>query len=1389
MRLEVNKRIFAIILLSVLSFSILLGFGTFSLPDQKESTKNVQDLPNSIDGENPHVSATPWVDESFEFRYELNVTEPNIAYRKIWPVTYILNFTNGSCHVNSTRVYEYKNGIQTEIASQISGPIFWTENMIQTSFIQSTNISFMVNELAKGESRLYYVYYSAATDKPNRTDVYKTWTNMKVYANDTQVSIGNNRLWLEMAEGDGYKTLKYADRNGTANFNFHSSSSLSPRINILQGGGSTITYSPYTNGFIRDWLLVGPYAAGTTNWAEFPTYINYNDIIKTDRDYSVGEIPPQGNATTGYNPSLAWYEYHATTDIINLRSAFSAGTTTQLIGYSIIYVYFPNDFPSVWARVGSDDGVRLFFDYNRKHYNHVLRAHNYDIVSLGAVSKGWHAVMVMTEENSGAWSQSLQFKTNSINDNTDPIMNLTISLAPPPLKISVGEPVNEEGIGILVDGPIFSQFIVWWEQQQDMRTWDVVTVYAGIDLYKIERRFWFANEKTNLNFTIMNSFYPQGSMNQILWDGNKAVLNTDINIVSKNYTAIRNTFGTTNWATLGLFQQSFSANHLSLNWSDVSWRTRLQGGVVRLVPGDNTNLNVSGSGRTWADSKDQHFVYTAWEFLREFVGNFAEPTNETEEMNTVYASIKNPLSVTNGSAEDLFFQLDLKCFDHDGNVVDGLNVRLYNASSEFEIQESVYWDGITDNDGVASFSPLKESYYVAVINFSAYGNSPIELSRVNITLDTSKLIEVRDLNLTSKSFSLLRYGSSEPIRGANVSFWDNKTNPGVYIGSVISDLVTGTVSFRWLNYSIADRNFSLSVEYFGASQRVNLTYVDVGDLDFHTYFDMENSSSYLVDVHTLEADSNLIRTSSDYVGPNALYWENNITLTYNYTFTYGSQSGVISDASVSYVLKFGSTVLYNGTMPETGTRGLYSITLNTSDSIYGMTTETPLTFEISASKPGYKPAFASFSFTIKNIQTSLSSELAVQEIFWNDNITFFAYFRDTTYSRNIDGSNITYQASGNPSISGTLEPASERGSGWYKGTINSTDFVYSGPYTMVFTANKQYYATANSLLQLNINRIRTLLNNRIFVQISDEIWVRAAKNYTFTYTDTLGTPISGAVQKIYEWENLQTNETGTGTLIDNGNGQYILDFDTENLQIGTYTFSVQIGQTNYLDRFATVVIKVVPIPIEIKFAEDLEDRLIEQVYGSPIVVEFRLIDQFESTPGNEVLLSGANVTIEYDGNSYQFEEVSPGVYRYTLDTAEYRNLITAITFQAKITITKGNYTIDPITITVSITPEELYGLPLFIYYLIGGTAIFAVVANGMYRYAKWRSIPEIVRTSMRIRKIIKKNGKFTRTDKDLAPSFDEILIRENKEAWNMIGLDLEAILKEKGKRKEPEFPQ
>ncbi len=1387
-KLDTNKRISAIILLSVLFMSILLGLGVWNFPSRLSTKISNRNAPISEDSENPHTSSAPWADESFEYRYELNITEPNVSYRKIWPVTYILYFTNGTCHVNSTRVYEYKGGIQTEIASQINGPIFWTENSVPTSYVQSTNISFMVNELAKGESRLYYVYYSSATNKPNRTEVYRTWTNLRVYGNDTQVSITNNRLWLEMAEGEGYKTLKYSDRNGTANFNFHSASSLSPRINLIEGGGTGTTYSPYTNGYIRDWLLVGHYSGGT-DWTTFYT-MNNRDIIKTDMDYAAGQVPPPGNTTggAGYDSSKAWFEYNAATDILNLRTIFNP-VGDRWVSYSMIYVYFPNDFPAVWARVGSDDGVRLFFDYERKWYNHILRGHGYDMVNLGAVSKGWHSAMVMCEENGGAWSQSLQFKTNSLNDNTDPIMNLTISLSPPPLRISVGDPVNELGIGILVNGPVYSQFIVWWEQQQDMKTWDIVTVYAGMDLYRIERRFWFADAKTNLNFTIMNSFYPQGSMNQILWDGNKAVLNPSINIVSRNYTAIRNTFGTTNWATLGLFQESFSANHLSLSWSNVSWRTRLNSGLVRMVPGDTSNLNVSGSGRNWADTKNQHFVYSAWEFLREYVGNFADPSNETQEMDAIYASIKSPLLVTNGSIEDLFFQLDLQLFDHDGNLADGLNVRLYNASNDFTIQPGVYWDRVSNVNGIATFTPLKQSYYVAVINFTAYNYPPIELKRVNITLDTSKLIEVRDLNLTRQSFSLFRVGSSEPIRGANVSFYDNKTNPGVFIGSAISDLITGTVSFRWLNYSSSDRNFSLSVEYFGASQRVNLTYVPAQDLEFYAYFHMENASSYLVDVHTIEADSALVRTSSDYIGPNALYWENNVTLTYNYTFTYGPQMGIITGASVSYVLKFGSLVLYNGSMLETGTPGLYSISLNTSNPIYGMNTETPLTFETFASKPGYKPAYASFSFTIKNIQTSLSSELAVQEIFWNDNITFYTYFRDTTYTRDIENATITYQVSGNPAINGTLSPATERGSGWYKATINSTEFVYSGPYTMVFSANKQYHATVTSLLQLNINRIRTLLNNRIFVQISDTIWVRTAKNYTFTYTDTLGNLISGAAQKIYEWENVQTNETGTGTLIDIGNGQYVLDFDTENLKIGMYTFSVQIGQTNYLDRFATVVINVVPIPIQIKYKEGLEDLLVSEVYGNPIVIEFNLIDAFESTPENQVPLSGAIVVIEYGGNNYTVEEVSPGLYRYTLNTTEYRNLISTITFQAKIYITKGNYTFDPVTITVQITPEELYGMPVVLYYLIGGTALLALVANGMYRYAKWRSIPEIVRTSMRIRNIIRKNGKFSRADKELAPSFEEILVRENKEAWSMIGLDLESILKEKGKRKDPQFPQ
>jgi hypothetical protein len=282
--------------------------------------------------------------------------------------------------------------------------------------------------------------------------------------------------------------------------------------------------------------------------------------------------------------------------------------------------------------------------------------------------------------------------------------------------------------------------------------------------------------------------------------------------------------------------------------------------------------------------------------------------------------------------------------------------------------------------------------------------------------------------------------------------------------------------------------------------------------------------------------------------------------------------------------------------------------------------------------------------------------------------------------------------------------------------------------------------------------------------------------FQFSYIDEntkLGIP-NAAVSR-YEWENEKTGESGVGDLIDKGNGIYWLDFNTQNLKIGLYSLVVSIGQTNYVERASVIALSIIEKPIGVNYRGNIKDGIIEQPQGENIVIEFELLDLVAThTSGQNVPLTGATVNLEYDKKTVQMQEVEPGVYRFVIDSNEYEALAAAITFQAKITITKTNYTIAPISLTISITPPEFVigtiRIPKIFVYIIAAVGGLAIVSSLTTRYIRYAKIPTVVKRIMETKKILQKNGSIS--DEKVLRSFDELYYAENEEAWKALGLTL-----------------
>ena len=389
-------------------------------------------------------------------------------------------------------------------------------------------------------------------------------------------------------------------------------------------------------------------------------------------------------------------------------------------------------------------------------------------------------------------------------------------------------------------------------------------------------------------------------------------------------------------------------------------------------------------------------------------------------------------------------------------------------------------------------------------------------------------------------------------------------------------------------------------------------------------------------------------------------------------------------------------------------------------------------------------------------------------------MSFDVYFNDTLNTLPIEFADVAYEVRQTGAVQGNM--VANGTAGWYTVELNTTQFIYAGLYTLKFTAIKENYISQIIEVELTINKIKTLLNNRIFVPLAVSVNVTTPYIFQFNYVDEdtkVGIP-NAAVAR-YEWENEKTGESGIADLIDKGNGIYWLDFDTANLKIGSYSLVVSIGQTNYVERTSVIALSIVEKPIAVNYRGNIQNGIIEQPQGDDILIEFELLDLVAThSSGQNVRLTDATVSLEYDNKTVQMQEVEPGIYRFVIDSNEYEALAAAITFQAKITITKANYTIEPISLTISITPPEFVvgniRIPKIFVYIIAAVGGLAIVSSLTMRYIRYAKIPTVVKRIMETKKILQKNG--TITDEKVLRSFDELYLAENEEAWKALGLTM-----------------
>ncbi|MHA1197157.1 MAG: hypothetical protein ACTSPH_13075, partial [Promethearchaeota archaeon] len=366
--------------------------------------------------------------------------------------------------------------------------------------------------------------------------------------------------------------------------------------------------------------------------------------------------------------------------------------------------------------------------------------------------------------------------------------------------------------------------------------------------------------------------------------------------------------------------------------------------------------------------------------------------------------------------------------------------------------------------------------------------------------------------------------------------------------------------------------------------------------------------------------------------------------------------------------------------------------------------------------------------------------------------------------------------------------------GYYYFEFDSSLAPSAAQYIIDINAQLQNYSSIkDSLLVKILERPTTINNISTLLQDSPEIYIFEAQNFTFQYRDALNNlTLTNIETATYFWYKLDENgkplsgpgNEGTGTLVADSKGNYVLDFDTETKDIGKYTLFVTLQKKNYEARNAFIAFTIKYRQIDVsKNITGLSGNRINVVQGTDIKFSITLTDP---TNGSQ-LLTGANITLIIGTHVYVLTEIAPGTYTFTFSTENIDAFFIPNTLTGQLIIQKENYETQTIPLTIVVGMTEIFpGFPMFYFFLLIGGIVAVVGSLVIYRTVQQARIPTFVKKVRSMKKLIK--GRKSIPDSLLYPTKEEYIVKMFEEKWNALGISLRDIMgiETKQKRKSSE---
>ncbi|MGV9172919.1 MAG: hypothetical protein ACOC35_10170 [Promethearchaeia archaeon] len=1067
----------SLILVSIMISTLFLGFTAYNFQgNQSYSTDNqIRDdqdaMPFSENG--PHSAdpaKTDWWNSSYRYRVEVNFTEDGYANRTNEPVNVFVQFDQGECHKDTIRAV-YNN--TDEIPYQM-----WNISMYSgDTYIKYATLTFLA-EVRKSNTIQYFIYYSDTNENGNILNPKEKYIDQSALSTDfdgTTLSIDTSEFNVKLKEGRGV----YNFTNKENSINYHTNNSLSPWI---KNGPVDLEHTQPDNddGWIKDWLVVGPFdypGGGSNSWPDSTTTDFHIDLNKNfiEGDYATG-----GTLDSQYlDPSKQWEKLPDSDVHGDGRIDFDGyyDENDYVAAYAQVYLRSPEDLASdevdLW--IGSDDECAVFRDGEKIHVNPNTRDASQDQDKIEDVSfdaDRWYRYTIEVTDHTGGWDFYFRFKDEAGN----PITNFDIAMNPPVPKITS---ISEASDSNKVNGPIFSQYRIAWEDSGDMEIRDTITVYDDYNLWKTERKLFWKEHQQNTSFSLLNTFYNNTQndyLDDYFYDYNYTSsedLPTPPSAV-ENYALASDTDSSNSNTTIGIFLSDIKKGS-SMEFSSLGWGVSYDENekVINFSPGNGTDLDNQGSHYDESIENSHYYIkITYWEYIDSLdykIDNERDKANKT--FSGIYDALKNPLAKQKDEKESSFFDLTVEALDHDERPARDVNVTIYNSTYDQAEDKQ-----LTDESGEVSFERLANGTYY--LNFSITDETNGEFfvkENVKVILNETKDITVENLNLTSMLLEFSTEDSEDPetISGAQVEFFFINSSGDIdYPIQTLNSDSNGEVNFMWKNISQTTGNISTKVSVLGEEKRIQIK--DSGeDPVTRLNFTFQSRRTENVSVRMSSYETFLNRTTPEEVPVNDKF--KNEVLDYEVWYHWKNDTGEvfnISDATVNYEVRDSKTedLKTSGSLDDAGKEGFYNLSLNTS--IDDLNAERTYQLTISAQKGGYEAKELTTPFTLKEIWTNLTADETDIKVSWANNFTVRVYYNDTLNDDiGLTGAGVTYNIPG--VISGDL--IEESTAGWYNLTLNSTDLEETGKYTIYIYAYKENYAIQDTEVDINVTDISTEL--------------------------------------------------------------------------------------------------------------------------------------------------------------------------------------------------------------------------------------------------------------------------------------------------------------------------